>query len=103
MMAPGIPEIAINYGIRNQTVIAMTLSIFLLSFGIGVGFLTFLFYPSNANWFSYQPSIMAPLSEMYGRTWVLHISNLFSLAFSLGCAFAPNTGSFIAFRFLGMV
>ena len=40
---------------------------------------------------------------MYGRTWVLHISNLFSLAFSLGCAFAPNTGSFIAFRFLGKV
>jgi hypothetical protein len=31
---------------------------------------------------------------------VLHISNLFTLAFSLGCAFAPNTGALIGFRFL---
>ena len=51
--------------------------------------------------FSYQPLIVAPLSEMYGRTWVLHICNLFSLAFNLGCAFAPSVGSLIAFRFLG--
>lgn len=31
---------------------------------------------------------------------VLHLSNLFTLAFSLGCAFSPNTGALIAFRFL---
>jgi len=53
---------------------------------------------------------------MYGRTWVchflsalnfllihlevLHIGNIFSVAFSLGCAFAPNAPTFIAFRFL---
>jgi MFS family permease len=37
---------------------------------------------------------------MYGRTWVLHICNLFTIAFSLGCAFAPTAGSFIGFRFL---
>ena len=35
-MAPGLPEIATKYGITNQTTIAMTLSIFLLSFAIGV-------------------------------------------------------------------
>ncbi|KXN82226.1 hypothetical protein AN958_02917 [Leucoagaricus sp. SymC.cos] len=81
MMAPGLPEVAEKYGISNPTVIALTLSIFLASFSIG-------------------PLIMAPLSEMYGRKWVLHIANLFSLAFSLGCAFSPNTGSLIAFRFL---
>jgi len=28
---------------------------------------------------------------------VLHISNLFTLAFSLGCAFAPNAGALIGF------
>jgi hypothetical protein len=38
MMAPGIPEIAIKYGITNSTIIALTLSIFLLSFAIGVSF-----------------------------------------------------------------
>ena len=61
---------------------------------------------------------MAPLSEMYGRAWVsklriwqrqfskfhsaqiLHIGNIFTLFFSLGCAYSPTTGSLIAFRFL---
>ncbi|KAF8966604.1 multidrug resistance protein 4 [Flammula alnicola] len=81
MMAPGIPEVAMKYGITNTTVMALTLSIFLLSFAIG-------------------PLILAPLSEMYGRTWVLHIGNLFTLAFSLGCAFAPTTGALLGFRFL---
>ena len=56
---------------------------------------------------------------MYGRTWVrlalidylcssccsisiqvLHICNLLTLTFTLGCAFAPNTGALIGFRFL---
>ncbi|KXN93381.1 hypothetical protein AN958_00305 [Leucoagaricus sp. SymC.cos] len=81
MMAPGLPEVALKYGITNPTVIALTLSIFLLSFAIG-------------------PLFIAPLSEMYGRTWVLHIANIFTLAFSLGCAFSPNTGSLVGFRFL---
>lgn len=48
-----------------------------------------------------QPLFLAPLSEMYGRTWILHIGNILSIAFSLGCAFAPNTGALLAFRFLG--
>ncbi|KAF8155763.1 multidrug resistance protein 4 [Crassisporium funariophilum] len=81
MMAPGLPEIALKYGITDTTVLALTLCIFLLSFAIG-------------------PLILAPMSEMYGRTWILHIGNLFTLAFSFGCAFAPNTGALIGFRFL---
>ncbi|KIM47059.1 hypothetical protein M413DRAFT_440604 [Hebeloma cylindrosporum] len=81
MMAPGIPEVAAKYHITDSTTIALTLSIFLISFAFG-------------------PLILAPLSEMYGRTWVLHISNLFTMAFSLGCAFAPNTGALLGFRFL---
>lgn len=36
MMAPGLPEVALRYGITNPTAIALTLSIFLLSFAIGV-------------------------------------------------------------------
>jgi hypothetical protein len=35
-MAPGLPEVAIKYGITNETIIAMTLSIFLISFAFGV-------------------------------------------------------------------
>ncbi|KAF5311123.1 hypothetical protein D9619_008078 [Psilocybe cf. subviscida] len=81
MMAPGITQVATKYGITDPTVLALTLSIFLLSFAFG-------------------PLILAPLSEMYGRTWVLHIGNAFTAAFSLGCAFAPTTASLIVFRFL---
>ena len=51
IMAPGLPDVAIRYGITDPTLIALTLSIFLLSFAIG-------------------PLFMAPLSEIYGRAWV---------------------------------
>lgn len=81
IMAPGLPDIAIKFGITNPTIIALTLSIFLLSFAIGSLF-------------------AAPLSEVYGRAWVLHLGNLFFFAFNLGCALSPNTVSFIIFRFL---
>ncbi|KAK7466360.1 hypothetical protein VKT23_005087 [Stygiomarasmius scandens] len=81
IMAPSLPEIGRRYGIESPTIIALTLSIFLVSFGIG-------------------PLILAPLSEMYGRTWILHLGNIFSMVLALGCAFAPNTGALLAFRFL---
>ncbi|KAG6336351.1 hypothetical protein ID866_2746 [Astraeus odoratus] len=81
MMAPGLPDIALKYHITNPTVIALTLCIFLLSFAIG-------------------PLILAPLSEMYGRRWVLHIGNLVFLFVNLACALAPNANMFICFRFL---
>ncbi|KAK1220544.1 hypothetical protein PQX77_016684 [Marasmius sp. AFHP31] len=81
MMAPGLPNVAAQYHIENETVLALTLSVFLISFAIG-------------------PLILAPLSEMYGRTWILHWGNIFSLAFNLGCAFSPNTTTLIVFRFL---
>jgi len=36
MMAPGLLEVAEKYGITNSTVVALTLSSFLLTFGTGV-------------------------------------------------------------------
>jgi len=80
MMAPSLPSIAVGYGIDNPTIIALTLSIYLLSFALG-------------------PLFVAPLSEMYGRTWVLHISNLVFVVFTIACAVAPTTASLIVFRF----
>ena len=50
-MSPALPDIAVKYNISSATVVAMTLSIFLLSFAFG-------------------PLFLAPLSEIYGRTWV---------------------------------
>ncbi|EIM90581.1 MFS general substrate transporter [Stereum hirsutum FP-91666 SS1] len=81
MMSPALPDIAIHFNITNETILSLTLSIFLLAFAI-------------------SPLFYAPMSEMYGRVWVLHLNNLAFLAFNIGCAFAKNTGSFIGFRFL---
>ncbi|KAG1850213.1 major facilitator superfamily domain-containing protein [Suillus subalutaceus] len=81
IMAPGLPDVATKFNITNPTIAALTLSIFLLSFAIG-------------------PLFAAPLSEVYGRLWVLHLANLLLLAFNLGCALSPNTASFLIFRFL---
>ncbi|KAG2128300.1 multidrug resistance protein 4 [Suillus bovinus] len=81
VMAPGLPDLAAKFGITDPTVLALTLSIFILSYAIGLLF-------------------AAPLSEVYGRVWVLHLGNLFFLAFNLGCALSTNTTSLIVFRFL---
>ncbi|KAJ6627853.1 hypothetical protein B0H10DRAFT_313222 [Mycena sp. CBHHK59/15] len=39
ILAPGLPDIGIRYGIDNETIRAMVLSIFLLSYAIGPLFL----------------------------------------------------------------
>ncbi|THH31093.1 hypothetical protein EUX98_g3090 [Antrodiella citrinella] len=81
MMAPALPEIAERFDITSPTVVALTLSIFLLTFAFG-------------------PLIFGPLSEIYGRKWILHIANLLSLAFNTACGFVPTTGALIGMRVL---
>lgn len=80
-MAPGLPEIADKYNITSDTVLALTLTIYLLAWALG-------------------PLVFAPLSEMYGRRWVINISSVIFTAFSIACIFARSTGELIAFRFL---
>ncbi|OIW25633.1 MFS general substrate transporter [Coniochaeta ligniaria NRRL 30616] len=80
MFAPGVDELVAEFGITNSTIATMTLSIYVLGFAMGV--------------------VIAPLSELYGRLWLYHASNTVWLAFTLGCAFATNTASFMVFRFL---
>jgi MFS family permease len=82
LMAPALPELAMKYDITDSSILAMTLSISFLSLGL-------------------FPLVIAPLSEMYGRKWVLHIGNVLLGVSNLACAYAPNAGSLIAFRFLG--
>ncbi|RFU75250.1 hypothetical protein TARUN_6992 [Trichoderma arundinaceum] len=81
IMAPGLPEIAEKYNIKSDTVLALTLTIYLLAWALG-------------------PLVFAPLSEMYGRRWVINTSSVIFTAFSIACIFATSTGELIAFRFL---
>lgn len=46
------------------------------------------------------PFFLGPLSEIHGRVYILQISNLFFLAWNLGCAFARKNVEIIVFRFL---
>jgi len=57
--------------IGNETVGALEVSIFLFAFALG-------------------PMFMAPLSELYGRTIVIHIGNLVFMVFSLGSGFSQT-------------
>jgi len=81
MIAPALNSISADFGITNEVEAQLTLSIFILAYAIG-------------------PLFLGPLSEIYGRVLVLQLSNLFYLAWNLGCGFARTSGQLMAFRFL---
>ncbi|KAF8900739.1 MFS polyamine transporter [Gymnopilus junonius] len=72
MVAPATEQIAQQFGVTSSVLIAMMTSVFFIG----------------------------PLSEIYGRSRVLQISNLFYLAWNIGCGFAQNRSQLIAFRLL---
>ncbi|KAF2821238.1 MFS general substrate transporter [Ophiobolus disseminans] len=81
MISPALNSISADFGITNEVEAQLTLSIFVLAYAIG-------------------PLFLGPLSEIYGRVIVLQLSNLFYLAWNLGCGFAQTSGQLMAFRFL---
>ncbi|KAF2104946.1 MFS general substrate transporter [Rhizodiscina lignyota] len=81
MVAPALGVISRDFGITSEIEAQLTLSIFVLAYAIG-------------------PLFLGPLSEIYGRTRVLQLSNLFYFAWNTGCGFAQDKGQLIAFRFL---
>ncbi|CCM02927.1 uncharacterized protein FIBRA_05041 [Fibroporia radiculosa] len=81
MIAPASDQLAAELGITNSAVIALVTSIFVLAYAVG-------------------PLFLGPLSELYGRSKVIQLANLWYLAWNLGCGFAQNQGQLIAFRFL---
>ncbi|KAF1946663.1 MFS general substrate transporter [Clathrospora elynae] len=81
MFAPGAEKLALEFGITDETVIAMTVSLYVLGFALG-------------------PLILAPLSEVYGRLIIYWSCTLVYIAFTFGCAFSTNVAMFLVFRFL---
>ncbi|CAL1710554.1 unnamed protein product [Somion occarium] len=81
MVAPASGQVTEEFGIHSTVTEALTISVFVLAYAFG-------------------PLFLGPLSEIYGRSRVLQLSNLWYLAWNLGCGFAQNTGQLIAFRFL---
>ncbi|KAH7105917.1 MFS general substrate transporter [Auriculariales sp. MPI-PUGE-AT-0066] len=81
MLAPGLTQMAITFKTRDPTLVAMILSIFVLGFAIG-------------------PMVYGPLSEVYGRRWVLHFSAATFLIFNTVSIWAPNLTAILLFRLL---
>ncbi|KAF2797061.1 MFS general substrate transporter [Melanomma pulvis-pyrius CBS 109.77] len=81
MFAPGIPEVMREFNTSNDMLATFVVSVFVLGFAFG-------------------PLLLAPLSELYGRTIIYHVCNVFFIIFLAGCAWANSMGMLIAFRFL---
>ena len=81
MIGPALGKMAKDLHMTNTVEIEISLSIFVLAWAVG-------------------PFFLGPLSEISGRVRVLQISNLFFLAWNIGCGFAQNNAEIIVFRLL---
>ncbi|RSM03283.1 hypothetical protein CDV31_010559 [Fusarium ambrosium] len=81
IFAPGVPKLMVDFEETSQELGAFVVSVYVLGFAFG-------------------PMLMAPLSEVYGRTIVYHVCNILFVCFTVGCALAPNMAALIVFRFL---
>ena len=81
MFAPAVSFMNETFHNTSSLLSALTVSIFVLGYVVG-------------------PLFLAPLSEIYGRRFVLTGANVFFCVWQIGCALAPNLNSLIVFRFL---
>ncbi|KAJ6444256.1 multidrug resistance protein [Purpureocillium lavendulum] len=81
MVAPALDAIGDDLAIARDIERALVLSVFVAAYALG-------------------PLVWGPLSELYGRTVILQVSNLVFLVFNLGCGLARTEPQMIAFRFL---
>jgi multidrug resistance protein len=79
--APGSGILMKDFHQDNAIIESLTISIFLLGFTLG-------------------PLVMAPLSELYGRLIVYHLSIATFIAFLLGCGWSESIISFLILRFI---
>lgn len=84
ILAPSLREIAVEFQMSSELVMQMSLSIFVLGYAIG-------------------PLILAPVSEVFGRKWVLQLGNVWFLVFNIGCTFASSTTQLLVLRLLAGV
>lgn len=80
-VAPALSAIQKDLDIRSNTLVIMVLSVYLLGSAI-------------------VPLFSAPLSEMFGRVYVLLATNFFYIVFNTACGAAETQNQIIAFRFL---
>ncbi|KAI1337252.1 major facilitator superfamily domain-containing protein [Xylariaceae sp. FL0016] len=80
MFAPGVPQVMAEFGSDSLEIASFVVSVYVLGFAAG-------------------PMLFAPLSEIYGRIPIYHISTIGFVAFTVGCALSPSLNALIVFRF----
>jgi multidrug resistance protein len=81
MFAPGIPKIMVEFHESSSTTATFILSVYILGFAFG-------------------PLLIAPMSEIYGRSPLYNVGNALFIIFSVGAALSNSIGMLMAFRFL---
>ncbi|MCJ1288864.1 hypothetical protein MMC34_000395 [Xylographa carneopallida] len=81
MFAPGVPQVLSDFSSDDALLGSFVVSVYILGYATG-------------------PLIVAPLSELYGRRWVYHSTNVLFVIFTVACAVASNLNMLIGFRFL---
>ncbi|UKZ91169.1 uncharacterized protein TrAFT101_006163 [Trichoderma asperellum] len=81
MVAPALSKLGEDLNMNNKLEMELSLSIFILAYAVG-------------------PLFFGPASELYGRVRLLQLSNIWYLAWNLGCGFAQNPAELFVFRFL---
>lgn len=81
MIAPALPRISADLQIVNSAATQLSMSAFILCYGIGALF-----------W--------APLAEDWGRKPVMLVSNAAFLAFNIGCGFVETETQLIVARWI---
>lgn len=81
MFAPGVEDVLREFHSSSSILASLVVSVYVLGYAIG-------------------PLMAAPLSEMYGRVPVYHVSNVLFVIFTIACAVSSNLNMLIAFRFL---
>lgn len=89
MVAPASDQLAASFGITNNAVIALTTSIFVLAYG---AFNLFPFRDLRSHiCTAFGPLFLGPLSEIFGRSRVLQIANLWYLGTPISPLCAPQS------------
>lgn len=82
MLAPSVPQVLEEFRPNgdDKSLGSFSVTVYILGFCTG-------------------PMVIAPLTDIHGRTFIFRTSSLFFLALTLACAFSPSLEALIAFRF----
>lgn len=81
IIAPAAYLLLEDLGSDSETIGSFVVSIYVLGYALG-------------------PLVLSPLSELYGRLPVYHISNILFTIWNMATALSPNIGAVLAFRLL---